>query len=53
MELTLLKNQEYRLEVNDSQKFKLMVLSGTAEIKGQELINEKWYTFKNIKTFIF
>lgn len=53
MELTLTKNQEYRVEVNENQKFKLMVLSGTAEIKGQELINEKWYTLKNTKTFLF
>ncbi|WUR03544.1 polyribonucleotide 5'-hydroxyl-kinase (CLP1) [Vairimorpha necatrix] len=53
MELTLLKNQEYRVEINDTQKFKFMILSGSAEIKGQELINEKWYTIKNTKTFIF
>ena len=53
MELTLLKNQEYRVEVNDTQKFKVMVMSGSAEIKGQELINEKWYTIKNTKTVIF
>jgi polyribonucleotide 5'-hydroxyl-kinase len=53
MEVTLLANQEYRIEVGESHKFKIMVLSGIAEIKGQELLNEKWYAFRDTKTFVF
>lgn len=53
MEITLLKSQEFRIEVSESQKLKIMVIEGLAEIKGQELLNEKWYTFSDIKTAIF
>ncbi|KAF9760942.1 Polyribonucleotide 5'-hydroxyl-kinase Clp1 [Nosema granulosis] len=53
MEVVLKKNEEYRIEVEDGQKYKIMVLEGLAEIKGQELLQKKWYVFKNIKTFIF
>ena len=30
-----------------------MVISGLAEIFGQEILNEKWYNFTNIKCSIF
>ncbi|ADM11564.1 pre-mRNA cleavage complex GTPase subunit [Encephalitozoon intestinalis ATCC 50506] len=53
MEIRLWPNQEFRIEVSETQKLKVMVVSGLAEIKGQELLNEKWYAFKDIKTFIF
>nr|AGE95403.1 hypothetical protein ECU05_1130 [Encephalitozoon cuniculi] len=53
MEIRLQPNQEFRIEVNETQKLKVMVVSGLAEIKGQELLNERWYAFRNTKTFIF
>jgi polyribonucleotide 5'-hydroxyl-kinase len=53
MEVVLSANQEYRIEVGESQKLKLMVLSGIAEIKGQELLNERWYIFRDTRTFVF
>ncbi|EQB62333.1 polyribonucleotide 5 -hydroxyl-kinase clp1 isoform 2 [Vairimorpha apis BRL 01] len=53
MKVILEKFFEYRIEVGDTQKLKIMILTGSAEIKGQELLLEKWYTFSNIKTFIF
>lgn len=53
MEIELQKNQEYRIEVSESQKLKVMVIGGLAEIKGQELLNDKWYIFSDTKTAIF
>ena len=53
MEVELAKDQEYHIEVNENQKLKIMIVSGLAEVKGQELLNDKWYTFSNIKTGIF
>lgn len=53
MNIILDKFNEYRIEVGETQKLKIMVLTGSAEIKGQELLLEKWYTFNNIKTFLF
>lgn len=53
MEIILNKNEEYRIEVDEAQKYKIMVIEGLAEIKGQELLQSKWYIFKNTKTFIF
>lgn len=53
MEVELGTHQEYRLEVSDSKKIKVMVIAGLAEVRGQELLNDKWYTFSNIKTAIF
>lgn len=53
MEVELGRCQEYRIEILESQKVKIMVVAGLAEIKGQELLNDKWYSFSDIKTTIF
>lgn len=53
MEIRLQPNQEFRIEVSEAQRLKVMVLSGLAEVKGQELLNEKWYAFRDTRTFIF
>lgn len=53
MEISLEPNQEFRIEVGETQKLKIMVQSGLAEVKGQELLNERWYVFKDTRTFIF
>ncbi|EOB13881.1 Pre-mRNA cleavage complex II protein Clp1 [Nosema bombycis CQ1] len=53
MEIVLKENEEYRIEVEETQKYKIMLIEGLAEIKGQELLQSKWYVFKDIKTFIF
>lgn len=53
MEVELGRYQEYRIEVTENQKFKIMVIMGLAEIKGQELLNDKWYVFSDIKAAIF
>lgn len=53
MEILLRPNEEFRIEVGETQKLKMMVMSGLAEIKGQELLNERWYTFRDTKTFVF
>lgn len=53
MEVELERYQEYRIEASETQKIRVMVVSGLAEIKGQELLNDRWYVFSNIKTSIF
>ncbi|KAH9412242.1 hypothetical protein HK407_01g01350 [Ordospora pajunii] len=53
MEVCLERNQEFRIEVGEGQRLKVMVMSGLAEVKGQELLNERWYTFNNTRTFVF
>ncbi|ELA42768.1 uncharacterized protein VICG_00083 [Vittaforma corneae ATCC 50505] len=53
MEIQIPRNHELRLEVMENQKIKVMVISGLAEIFGQELLNEKWYNFTDIKCSIF
>lgn len=53
MEIQIPRNHEYRIELLETQKIKLMVISGLAEVFGQELLNEKWYNFTNIKISIF
>ncbi|KAI5149008.1 polyribonucleotide 5'-hydroxyl-kinase [Enteropsectra breve] len=53
MEIILEPCQEYKLEIGEKQHVKIIVLKGEAEIRGQELLNEKWYTFSNIKMAIF
>lgn len=53
MEIVLRSNQEYRIEVGETQRLKVMVISGLAEIKGQELLNDRWYVLKDVRTFIF
>ncbi|EPR78317.1 pre-mRNA cleavage and polyadenylation factor Clp1 [Spraguea lophii 42_110] len=44
---------ELRFEVSSSQILSLKLLSGTCEIKGQELLDTKSYDIKNINSFIF
>lgn len=53
MEVELGRLQEYRIEVLESQKMKVMVTAGLAEVKGQELLNDKWHVFQDVKTTIF
>lgn len=53
MEIQILRNHELRFEVSENQKIKAMVTSGLAEIRGQEMLNEKWYNFTNVKLSIF
>lgn len=53
MEIEIPKDKEFRIEVSENQKVRIMVIAGLAEIAGQELLNEKWYNFANIKTSIF
>lgn len=53
MEARIPRNHELRLEVLESQKIKIMVVSGLAEIFGQELLNEKWYNLTDIKCAVF
>jgi len=53
MEIELERYQEFRIEVLESQKMKIMVTAGLTEIRGQELLNDKWYTLSNTKTSIF
>ncbi|KAF7682824.1 Polyribonucleotide 5'-hydroxyl-kinase Clp1 [Astathelohania contejeani] len=52
-EFTLLSDHEYRIEVSETQKLKLQIIEGVAEVKGQELLNEKYYVFSDIKTYIY
>ena len=53
MEIEIPKDHEFRIEVSENQKVRFMVIAGLAEICGQELLNEKWYSFSNIKLSIF
>lgn len=53
METTIPRNHELRIEVLETQKIKLMVTNGLAEIFGQELLNEKWYILSGIRCSIF
>lgn len=53
MEVELGRCQEYRIEILESQKVKIMVTAGLAEIKGQELLNDKWYSLSDTRTAIF
>ena len=47
------RNKEFRIEVNESQKFKIKVVKGFAEHKGAELVPNKFYLFSDCKTSIF
>jgi len=53
METTIPRNHELRLEISETQKIKLMVTAGLAEIFGQELLNEKWHVLSGIKCAVF
>ncbi len=53
MEIVIPKNFEYRIEVGEHQKYKVMVIGGLAEVDGQELLNDKWYVFQHIRIGIF
>lgn len=53
MDIEIFQNHEYRIEINENQKYKVMVVAGLAEINGQELINDKWYVLSNINAGIF
>ncbi|ORE00029.1 CLP1 [Hepatospora eriocheir] len=49
----LAQNQEFCFEVNENQTIEIRVECGLGEIKGRELIIDKWYVFTDIKTSIF
>lgn len=53
MEVEIPRDREFRIEVQENQKVRIMVTAGLAEICGQELLVEKWYNFSSIKTSIF
>lgn len=53
MKVELATNQEYRIEVMENQKLRIMVIAGIAEVRGQELLNDKWHVFTKIRTSIF
>lgn len=51
--ISIPRNRDFRIEVNESQKFKIRCLLGFAEFKGAELVNDRWYVFTDAKTSIF
>lgn len=53
MDVEIPSRLEYRIEVAEDQTLKIMVTSGIAEIRGLELLNDKWHIFTDIKTAIF
>ena len=53
MEVEIPRDKEFRMDISETQKVRIMVTAGLAEICGQELLNEKWYNFTNIKFSIF
>lgn len=53
MEVEIPKDKEFRIEVSENQKIRIMIIAGLTEICGQELLNEKWYNFTNIRVSIF
>lgn len=46
------RNKAFRFEVNETQKFKVKLVTGLAEHKGAELLSDKFYVFSDIKTSI-
>eukprot|EP00866_Antonospora_locustae_P000852 jgi/Antlo1/852/1963 len=52
-EIILKPFEEYRFEISEEQELKIFVIEGNCEILGQELLNERWYVFKNMKSFIY
>lgn len=47
-EVELAANQEYRIEVSAGKRLRVMATAGIAEVRGQELLGDKWYIFTNI-----
>lgn len=52
-EIALEPFNELRFEVGPEKEFKVFVIEGNCEILGQELLNERWYTFKNARSFLY
>ena len=52
-EIVLEPFSEFRFEVSGEQELKVYVSEGDCEILGQELLNERWYTFRNMKLFLY
>ena len=52
-EVELKPFSEYRFEVNTEQELKVYVVEGNCEILGQELLNERWYSFKSTKGYLY
>jgi polyribonucleotide 5'-hydroxyl-kinase len=52
-EIALEPFHEFRFEVNAEQELKVFVIEGNCEILGQELLNERWHTFRNTKSFLY
>lgn len=52
-EITLKPFEEYRFEISEEQELKVFIIEGNCEILGQELLNERWYVFKNMKSFLY
>lgn len=53
MKIDVGPGKEYRIEMPEGRAVRLMVLAGIGEVRGQELLNGKWYSFTNIKTSVF
>lgn len=51
--IEIARNKDFRIEVNELQKLKIKIIKGLAELKGAELVNNKWYLFTDTKTSIF
>lgn len=51
-EVELRTNEEYRIEVPAGKQLRIMVVAGLAEVRGQELLSDRWYTFCGIATAV-
>ncbi|KAI5169369.1 polyribonucleotide 5'-hydroxyl-kinase [Pancytospora epiphaga] len=51
-DVELAAKEEYHIEVSGNRKLRLMVTAGIAEVRGQELLSDKWYVFSNISISI-
>lgn len=51
-EIKLNPFEELRFEV-DNKELRIYIIEGNAEVLGQELINERWYLFKNVSVFVY
>ncbi|ORD93757.1 CLP1 [Enterospora canceri] len=47
------RNREYRIEAGEHHRYRTRVVRGLAEVKGAEMVNDKWYVFTNTKTSLF
>ncbi|KAI4291606.1 polyribonucleotide 5'-hydroxyl-kinase [Pancytospora philotis] len=52
-EVELRQNQEYRIEVPMGKKLRIMVVAGVADVRGQELLSDRWYVFTSICVSLF